>query len=122
MSRDWEQRSGSNIEDVEDSSLVEYMMGRDIHINIGNGKSEGKRKIMVTDYQVSRRGQVQAVVKLIQTAGEDLGEEYKMQVSGGRHSIRGAIEGKLSGGTHARAVGSRGGHESGKPARQTATM
>ena len=68
-------------------------MGRDIHISMGNGKSEGKRKIMVTDYQVSRRGQVQAVVKVIQTAGEDLGEEYKMQVSGGRHSIRGAFEG-----------------------------
>ena len=55
LSQDWDQRGSSKIEDVEDSSLVDYMMGRDIHIRIGNGKSEGKRKIMVTDYQVSRR-------------------------------------------------------------------
>ena len=57
LSKDWKQRGSSKIEDVTDSSLVEYMMGRDIHIHIGNGKSEGKRKVMVTDYQVSRRGQ-----------------------------------------------------------------
>jgi hypothetical protein len=82
---------------VADSSLVEYMMGRDIHIHIGNDKGEGERKIMVMDYQVNRRGQAQAVVKVIQTAGKDLGEEYKMQVSGGRHSIRGAIAGNYPG-------------------------
>jgi len=35
---------------------------------------------------------VQAVVKVIETAGSDLGDEYKIGVSGGKHSIRGAIK------------------------------
>ena len=93
-------------------------MGRGIHIHVGNDKSEGKRKIMVTDYQVRRRGQVQAVVKVIPTAGKYLGEEYKMQVSGGRHSIRGAIKGNYPEAHNARAVGSSGGRESGKQDKQ----
>ena len=39
---------------------------------------------------------MQAVVKVISTAGKDLGDEYKMQVSGGLHSIRGAIKGNYT--------------------------
>ena len=68
------------------------MMGRDIYFQIGNDKGESKRKAMVIDHQVNRRGQVQALVKVIETAGSDLGDEYKIGVSGGRHSIRGAIK------------------------------
>ena len=37
-----------------------------------------------------------AVVKVIETAGTDLGDEYNMQVSGGQHSIRGAIKGNYT--------------------------
>ena len=93
MSQDWDYSGRSKIEDVEDSSLVEYTMGRDIHIHID--KSKSKRKVMVT-YQVNRRGQMQAVVKMIETAGKDLGDEYKIGVSGGQHSIRGAIKGNYA--------------------------
>jgi hypothetical protein len=35
------------------------MMGRDIYFQIGNDKGESKRKALVMDHQVNRRGQVQ---------------------------------------------------------------
>ena len=35
---------------------------------------------------------MQSVVKVIKTAGSDLGDEYRIGVSGGKHSIRGAIK------------------------------
>ena len=77
---------------MADSSLVEYMMGRNVCFHIGNDKFEIERKVMATDHQVNRRGQVQAVVKVIETAGNDLGDEYKFGVSGVKHSTRGAIK------------------------------
>ena len=92
LTQDWEQNGKRKIDEVEDRSLVEYMVGRDIYFHIGNNKGEGKRKAMVMEHQVNRRGQVQAVVNGTETAGNDHGDEYKIGVSGGKHGIRGEIK------------------------------